>query len=100
MVILASFQDPSVPLTFVAGLSRTASSLPDYLVQADASEMGACISIWDSSYSTVLSWIQVLFPWGGKKSLSGSRGSTSSFGTKHAQIFLLSFRPDPPSPSS
>jgi hypothetical protein len=26
--------------------------------------MGACISIWDSSYSKVLALIQVLFPWG------------------------------------
>jgi len=67
VVILTSFRNPSVlnvPLTFVAGLFRTASSLPDYLVQTDASEMGACISIWDSSYSKVLAWIQVLFPWG------------------------------------
>ena len=66
-VIMAAFRNPEaldVPLSFVAGLSRSVSVPSDYVAQTDASEMGACISIWDPSHTHVLTWIQILFPWG------------------------------------
>ena len=75
VVIMAAFRNPAVldmPLSFVAGLSRSVSLPPDYVAQTDASEMGACISIWDPSHTRVLTWIQVLFPWGKDLETGGS----------------------------
>jgi hypothetical protein len=72
---MAAFRNPAVldvPLSFVAGLSRSVSLPPDYVAQTDASEMGACISIWDPSHTRVLTWIQVLFPWGKDLETGGS----------------------------
>ena len=75
VVIMAAFRNPAVldvPLSFVAGLSRSVSLPPDYVAQTDASEMGACVSIWDPSHTRVLTWIQVLFPWGKDLETGGS----------------------------
>jgi len=74
-LLISTFHDPTlldVPLTYVANLSRISAAPPTYVAQTDASELGACISIWDPTHTTVLAWIQVLYPWGKDLETGGS----------------------------